>query len=70
MKAITINHPACYDLEPYIGAHVEYTSPDEPGKVYSGRIEHQDGEAMVRDDADPWSCVYTGTMQIIKIFIA
>lgn len=69
MNTIIINNPACYDLEPYIGARVEYTSPDEPGKVYSGHIErHQDGEAMVHDDAEPWVYVYTGTIQAIKIF--
>lgn len=69
-KTIIINSPACYDLEPYIGAHVEYTSPDEPGKVYSGHIEKSrtNGEAMVHDDAEPLVYVYTGTIQAIKIF--
>lgn len=68
-QPIVINNPACYDLDPYIGAYVEYTSPDEPGRVCSGHIERSDcGEAMVHDDAEPWVYVYTGTIQTITIF--
>lgn len=68
-QPVIINSPACYDLDPYIGAYVEYTSPDEPDRVYSGHIEQSEcGEACVHDDAEPWVYVYTGTIQTIKIF--
>lgn len=69
-QPITIKNPACYDLDPYIGAYVEYTSTDEPGKVYSGHIERSGecGEAMVHDDAEPWVYVFTGTIDTITIF--